>query len=87
MPVDGAFQEIGAETIYSLVVPDFLYGGGDGYEVPKDRPVSRPASELIYLVLDAVLNAQGRGEKVGKEITHENRRFHGLLEGKEPCFN
>jgi len=87
VPVDDSWQEIGDDVTYSLVVPDFLYGGGDGYAVPRDRPVSRPASELIYLVLDAVLNAQGRGEKVGAAITRENRRFHELLEGKEPCFN
>lgn len=84
--VDGGWAEISDDRQYSLVVPDFLYGGGDGYEIPKDRPASRPSSELIYLVLDAILDAQSRGEKVGATINVNNRRYHELLEGKQPCF-
>jgi len=86
VPADGEWQEIKADKIYSLVVPDFLYGGGDGYDIPKDRPASRPASELKYLVLDAVLLAQAQGLGVGVAIDSKNRRFHELREGKEPCF-
>lgn len=86
VPTGDAYEEIVDDKVYSLVVPDFLYGGGDGYQVPQDRPVSRPGSELIYRVLDAVLNAQTRGEAVGKPVTLENRRYHELREGKEPCF-
>ena len=86
VPENGNWVEIDDEKEYSLVVPDFLYGGGDGYKLPNDRPASRPASELIYLVLDAVLDAQSRGEKVGWAINDENRRYHELLESKQPCF-
>ena len=49
LPAEDGWSEIDDEQQYSVVVPDFLYGGGDGYQIPKDRPVSRPASELIYL--------------------------------------
>lgn len=86
VPAESGWTEIEAEKEYTLVVPDFLYGGGDGYEIPKDRPASRPASELKYLVLDAVLAAQAQGRKVGVAIDKTNRRYHELLEGKEPCF-
>ena len=86
VPSDGGWQEIGSDRQYSLVVPDFLYGGGDGYEIPKDRPASPPASELKYLVLDAVLSAQAQGLGVGVAIDSENRRFHELREGKQRCF-
>ena len=86
VPVDSGWEEISPEREYSLVVPDFLFNGGDGYRIPKDRPASRPASELIYLVLDAVINAQAQGKKVGAAIDNNNRRYHELLEGKEPCF-
>ena len=75
-----------ADAEYVLVVPDFIYGGGDGYEIPQDRFVSRPASELKYLVLDAILQAQGRGETVGQPVTRDNRRIHLLREPKERCF-
>jgi len=86
VPVDSGWQEIEADREYTLVVPDFLYGGGDGYEIPKDRFASRPGSELKYLVLDAILRAQGLGAAVGEPVTLENRRYHQLRESKEPCF-
>ena len=86
IPSEDGWAEIVEDKEYSLVVPDYLFGGGDGYQIPKDRPVSRPASELVYLVLDAILEAQSRGEKVGWLIDDDNRRYHELREGKEPCF-
>jgi 2',3'-cyclic-nucleotide 2'-phosphodiesterase (5'-nucleotidase family) len=86
VPANGEWLEIEADRKYSLVVPDFIYGGGDGYQIPKDRPASRPASELKYLVLDAVLAAQAEGLEVGVAIDSQNRRFHELREGKQPCF-
>jgi 2',3'-cyclic-nucleotide 2'-phosphodiesterase (5'-nucleotidase family) len=87
VPADDGWQEIEADKEYVLVVPDFLYGGGDGYEIPKDRFASRPGSELKYLVLDAILRAQGLGQTVGVPVTSENRRYHALREAKQPCFN
>ena len=86
VPENDAWAEIDADAEYVLVVPDFIYGGGDGYEIPQDRFVSRPASELKYLVLDAILQAQGRGETVGQPVTRDNRRIHLLREPKERCF-
>ncbi len=86
VPVAGDWEEIIADKEYSLVVPDFLYGGGDGYRIPKNRPVSPPGSELIYLVLDAVIDAQARGEQIGTPVDPDNPRYARLLEGKQPCF-
>ena len=86
VPTADGWQEIEADREYVLVIPDFLYGGGDGYRIPKDRFASRPGSELKYLVLDAVIRAQGQGKKVGKPVTRENRRYHSLREAKQPCF-
>jgi len=87
VPTGNGWQEIIADKDYRVVVPDYLYGGGDGYDIPKDRPASPPGSELKYLVLDGVLRAQGLGQKVGAAVDPENRRFHQLLEGKQPCFD
>lgn len=86
VPAGDGWQEIESDRTYSVVVPDFLYGGGDGYAIPQDRFASRPASELRYLVLDAILGAQALGEQVGEPVTPDNRRFHRLLEPKERCF-
>ena len=57
-----------------------------GYRIPQDRPVTPPGSELKYLVLDAILRAQARGEAVGAPVDPGNPRYVELLEGKQPCF-
>ena len=75
LPVDGKWQEIDAGKEYTLVVPDFLYRGGDGYELPQGRPVSRPGSELKYLVLDGILRAQAEGKAIGKAVDATNARY------------
>ena len=86
VPAESGWQEIEADKTYSVVVPDFLYRGGDGYVIPKDRPATPPGSELKYLVLDAILEAQAAGQGVGRPVDPADPRFHQLKEGKEPCF-
>ncbi|MDJ0710815.1 MAG: 5'-nucleotidase C-terminal domain-containing protein [Woeseiaceae bacterium] len=86
VPDDAGWREIDPDREYTVVVSDFVYGGGDGYDIPKDRIASRPASELKYLVLDAILRAQAEGRSVGEAVTTDNRRFHRLREPKERCF-
>ena len=87
VPADNGWSEIEDDGEYTLVVADFIYRGGDGYEIPKDRFASRPGSELKYLVLDAILRAQGRGESVGVPVTRDNRRYHALSGSTESCFD
>ena len=87
VPIEEGWQEISADTGYSVVVPDFLYRGGDGYDIPKDRPATPPGSELKYLVLDAILAAQARGDEIGAAVTPDNRRFHELRDDGERCFS
>jgi 2',3'-cyclic-nucleotide 2'-phosphodiesterase (5'-nucleotidase family) len=79
VPTDEGWTDIENDREYTLVVPDFLYRGGDGYEIPKNRFASRPGSELKYLVLDAVLRAQGLGEAVGEPVTDPAGRCEQLL--------
>jgi 2',3'-cyclic-nucleotide 2'-phosphodiesterase (5'-nucleotidase family) len=83
---DGGWTEIEPDKAYSVIVPDFLYGGGDGYDFSQARDVSRPGSELKYLVLDAVIRAQAAGQKVGAELDPTNPRFALLQQGKDACF-
>jgi len=83
---DGAWQEIEADKAYSVVAPDYIYRGGDGYDFSAARDVSRPGSELIYLVLDAIIDAKARGQKVGEALGPENARFALLREGEAFCF-
>jgi len=86
LPGEDAWAEIQPDREYTVVVPDFLYKGGDGYQIPQDRPVSRPGSELVYLVLDAVMNAQAEGRKIGAPVDPANPRIVILEEPTNPCW-
>ena len=86
VPVGDVWQEIDAVQEYDLVVPDFLYRGGDGYEIPRRQPASKTGSELKYLVLDAIMSAQARGQKVGAALAPENPRIVVLDDSSAECF-
>jgi 2',3'-cyclic-nucleotide 2'-phosphodiesterase (5'-nucleotidase family) len=87
VPIGDKWQEIDAARNYTLVLPDFLYRGGDGYELPQDRFVSRPGSELKYLVLDAILRAQADGRRIGEMVSPANARYVVLRPDRPECFS
>jgi 5'-nucleotidase len=87
VPEDGRWQEIDAARDYSVVAPDFIYRGGDGYDFSAARDVSRAGSELQYLVLDAILVAQAEGRSVGEAVAPDRQRFAILQPGKSVCFD
>jgi 2',3'-cyclic-nucleotide 2'-phosphodiesterase (5'-nucleotidase family) len=86
VPSDAGWQEIDKDKEYTLVVPDFLYRGGDGYQLPKDRPASRPGSELKYLVLDAIVRAQAEGRSIGTAVDPGNPRIEVHEDSVAQCF-
>ena len=86
LPGKDGWSEIDPQREYGVVVPDFVYRGGDGYQLPQDRPVSRPASELVYLVLDAVISAQAQGRGIGAEIDPVNPRIVILESPETSCW-
>ncbi len=67
-PGDDGWTDVDPDRKYTLVLPDFLYRGGDGYQLPEGRQGSRTGAELKYLVLDAILRAQGSGQSVGVPV-------------------
>lgn len=87
VPDGGGWAEIDMARDYSVIAPDFLYRGGDGYDFSKARDVSRPGSELVYLVLDAILDAQAAGLKVGALLDPDNPRFTIPGPGRTTCFD
>ena len=88
VPTDAGWQEIDAEREYLVVIPDFLFGGGDGYKVPEKRKqqASRTGSELKYLVLDAIIRAQAEGKAVGEPVDPANPRIVELGPDRHDCF-
>ncbi len=82
LPTGDGWQEIDPQREYTLVIPDFIFEGGDGYAVPQRRKAqaSPPASELKYLVLDAVVRAQAAGLTVGVPVDPKNPRL-AFLDG------
>ncbi len=86
VPAGDAWREIDEAAEYLVVVPDYLYGGGDGYEFPADRKASRPGSELKYLVLDAIMAAQAAGKKVGEPVDPDDPRIVMTSGPGKACF-
>jgi 2',3'-cyclic-nucleotide 2'-phosphodiesterase (5'-nucleotidase family) len=86
VPVEDGWQEIDGNQEYSVVAPDYLMGGGDGYKFPADRRRSRPGSELKYLVLDAIIRAQAVGTSIGESVDPDNPRIAFLAAGTTDCF-
>ena len=86
VPGDGGWSEIDPDREYTLVLPDFLYRGGDGYQLPDGRKGSRTGAELKYRVLDAILRLQGAGQSVGIRVDSSAPRIE-LHDGPDAqCF-
>jgi 5'-nucleotidase len=86
VPAEGGWQEIDTTKDYSLVVPDYIYRGGDGYDFRNARDVSRAGSELKYLVLDGILRAQAEGRTVGAPVDPDAARIAFVAADRSACF-
>ena len=55
--------------VYVVAVPDYLYGGGDGYHF-KDRAILTvpPGPELRLIAFEALTNAFSRGESIAPRV-------------------
>ncbi|MCH8945088.1 MAG: bifunctional metallophosphatase/5'-nucleotidase [Proteobacteria bacterium] len=87
VPADHGWDDIDPDKDYLIIAPDYLYRGGDGYDFSKARDVSRPGSELKYLVLDAIIRAQAAGETIGEPVNPLDPRIAMLAEGQDRCFS
>ncbi len=86
VPADGGWREIEPQREYTLVAPDYLYRGGDGYDFSAAREVSRRGSELKYLVVDAIVRAQAAGRKIGEPTDPVNPRIVILDAERRACW-
>jgi len=87
LPAGSEWDDIEPDKDYLVVAPDFLYRGGDGYDFSRARDVSRPGSELKYLLLDAIIRAQAAGETIGEPVNPLEPRIAMLAEGQDSCFD
>ena len=87
VPGERGWAEIDHKKQYTLVLPDFLYRGGDGYQLPAGREGSRTGAELKYLVLDAILRAQAEGRSVGVPVDPAAPRIEIHDEPDAQCFS
>jgi 2',3'-cyclic-nucleotide 2'-phosphodiesterase (5'-nucleotidase family) len=88
VPGDTGWNEIVADQDYSLIIPDFLFGDMDGYTMPRSARESAtpPGTVLQYLVLDAIIMSQAKGESIGDKVDPANRRFVELDENRKDCW-
>ncbi|MBT8085421.1 MAG: 5'-nucleotidase C-terminal domain-containing protein [Woeseia sp.] len=86
VPADAGWQEIDPDTEYTLVAPDYLYRGGDGYVFDAATDVSPAGSELKYLVVDAIIRAQAQEQQVGRATDPDNLRIVILGKDRTTCW-
>ncbi|MEW5929738.1 MAG: 5'-nucleotidase C-terminal domain-containing protein [Gemmatimonadota bacterium] len=55
--------------VYTVAVPDYIYGGGDGYHF-KDRAIMTvpPGPDVRLMVFDALSAAYARGESIAPKV-------------------
>ncbi len=88
LPGDAGWHEIDADQNYSLIIPDFLFGNRDGYEMPPSARESAtpPGPVLQYRVLDAIIKSQAKGEAIGDKVDSANPRFVELGPDRSQCW-
>ncbi|MGB5247551.1 MAG: 5'-nucleotidase C-terminal domain-containing protein [Woeseia sp.] len=86
VPAANGWHEIDPDAEYTLVAPDYLYGGGDGYDFKAATEVSLPGSELKYLVVDAIASAQANGKQIGAATDPDNLRIVILGRDRQHCW-
>jgi 2',3'-cyclic-nucleotide 2'-phosphodiesterase (5'-nucleotidase family) len=91
LQVDSAdgWTEIDSQKIYSVILPNFIFGDRDGYAMPPGarETASPPGPELKYLLVDAIVKAQFENKTVGVEVDPANPRYMQLDANRESCWD
>lgn len=66
---NGAWAPIDSAAVYVVAVPDYSYGGGDGYTF-RGRALMTvpPGPDLKYLVFDALTDAFAKGRPIAPKV-------------------
>lgn len=66
---EGEWVPLDEDRIYVVAVPDYLYGGGDGYQFKQKAVLTvPPGPELKLLAFDALSEMLGQGEAIAPEV-------------------
>jgi len=64
-----AWAPLAADSVYTVAVPDYLFGGGDGYTFAKNAVASvPPGPDLKLLAFDALAALYARGEAIRPRV-------------------
>jgi 5'-nucleotidase len=82
------WTEIDSQKIYSVILPNFIFGDRDGYTMPSGarEAASPPGPELKYLLVDAIVKAQFENKAVGAEVDPANPRLVALGPQRQDCW-
>jgi 5'-nucleotidase len=65
----GAWAPLAADSVYTVAVPDYLFGGGDGYVFAKNAVASvPPGPDLRLIAFDALAALYARGEAIAPRV-------------------
>jgi 5'-nucleotidase / UDP-sugar diphosphatase len=64
-----AWSPLAADSVYTVAVPDYLFGGGDGYTFAQRALTSvPPGPDLRLLAFDALATLYARGEAIAPRV-------------------
>ena len=64
-----AWAPLAADSVYTVAVPDYLFGGGDGYVFAKNAVASvPPGPDLKLIAFDALAAVYARGEAIAPRV-------------------
>jgi len=64
-----AWAPLAADSVYTVAVPDYMFGGGDGYTFARSAVASvPPGPDLKLIAFDALAAAYGRGQAIAPRV-------------------
>ncbi|HEV7589621.1 MAG TPA: bifunctional metallophosphatase/5'-nucleotidase [Longimicrobium sp.] len=64
-----AWAPLAADSVYTVAVPDYLFGGGDGYTFARNAVASvPPGPDLKLIAFDALAALYARGEAIAPRV-------------------
>jgi 5'-nucleotidase len=66
---DSGYVPLQDDSVYVVAVPDYLFGGGDGYRFrAAATQVVPPGPSLKWLAVQALLDAYSRGQPIAPRV-------------------